>query len=180
MDKNYSFDLENLEAIEAAKASLTWEEADDVVSKLEGVCYRAYRNNNCLSSWGHAMFADDKQTICNNYGREFRDPKWFTVEKSELVDIDDLKEAIIAAFENREEGELDYWDDLDSEEFFAMYDPEDIVNSAEAYDNGELLEWLYESVIEPNDIAGIKTWDGAIVFDASIIRRNVACEVVYS
>ena len=70
--------------------------------------------------------------------------------------------------------------DVDDDEFADLFDPEDIVISADAYDNEDLVAWLWENVLEPRDIVGIETYDGAIVFDPDIIKRNLAAEVAYT
>ena len=70
--------------------------------------------------------------------------------------------------------------ELSDEDFADMFNPSDIVDSAYAWDNEELTEWFYNHVAEPNKIGGVKTSDGAIVFDKDLIRRNIPAEIVYT
>lgn len=50
------------------------------------------------------------------------------------------------------------------------FNPADIVNSAEAWDNGELVQWIHEQILEPNNIYAVITNNGAIVFDKDLIK----------
>lgn len=137
--------------------------------------YRYYRSpQKVMSAWGHAMFVDDP------YSSETYGDFAFGVEHSELVKIDELRDEILAKMrEDYEIGELpedmEYAIDqngLSFEELADEYAPEDIVMSAQGWDNGQFVEWIYNKIIEPKDIKGIKTPDGAIVFDESIISRE--------
>ena len=137
--------------------------------------YRYYRSpQKVMSAWGHAMFVDDP------YSSETYGDFAFGVEHSELVRIDELRDEILAKMrEDYENGELpddmEYAIDqngLSFEELADEYAPEDIVISAQGWDNGQFVEWFYNRIIEPKDIKGIKTPDGAIVFDESIISRE--------
>ena len=58
------------------------------------------------------------------------------------------------------------------EDTLALFDPQDIVMSAEAYDNEEWVEWLSEWVLAPNDINAIITADGALVFDERLFEKH--------
>ena len=137
--------------------------------------YRYYRSpQKVMSAWGHAMFVDDP------YSSETYGDFAFGVEHSELVRIDELRDEILAKmredYENDELPEdMEYAIDqngLSFEELADEYAPEDIVMSAQGWDNGQFVEWFYNRIIEPKDIKGIKTPDGAIVFDESIISRE--------
>ena len=129
--------------------------------------YRRYsRSGNGMSEWGHAMFADDPESV-EGYGGD--NGQWFTVNNEKLTDIKTLKDQIIEARHNTELP--DYLSDLSDDEFAEMFDPDDIVDSAEAWDNDDLTPWFYENVAEPNDIGGIKTKDGAIVFNEELIEK---------
>ena len=120
------------------------------------------------------MFVDDP------YSSETYGDYAFGVEHRELVRIDELRDEILAKMrEDYENGELpedmEYAIDqngLSFEELADEYAPEDIVMSAQGWDNGQFVEWFYNRIIEPKDIKGIKTPDGAIVFDESIISRE--------
>lgn len=164
------------EEIEALKKTMSEDLARQLVGAQKGFSYRAYAKEDGMSSWGHAMFADSTDML-DVYGGS--DPKWFSVSEKQLTDINILKKDILKARrETVMAGGLEDYDALDDDEFFAMFDPQDIVMSADAYDNDELTAWLYQKVLEPKGIPGIKTEDGAIVYDNSIMVRNLPMEVL--
>ena len=51
-------------------------------------------------------------------------------------------------------------------------DPCHIVISAEFWDIPSCVLWFIRSIAIPHNIKGVKTRDGAIVFDSSIIQRE--------
>lgn len=150
--------------------------------------YRGYKSSTPLSDWGTAMFTDnaeeayfDSEAI-ENY-KQYAAKGWF-VRHEDLTDINELKEEIWEKWkEDWENGDLQdkyeitYLEEdraLDKEEILTQFDPPDIVDAALAYDNFEFQKWLWERVIEPKDIAGVKTSDGAFVYDRGIIHRIYA------
>lgn len=139
--------------------------------------FRANRNaESPMSAWGHAMFTDNPES--NQVYGDF----WWAVDSADLTDINDLREAILTA--RREfypDTAYDMTDDMvadferlnerSDDEFFGFFNPEDIVDSADAYDSDTLCVWVWNNVFEPLGIRGVKTQDGAVVYDADIIRR---------
>ncbi len=137
-----------------------------------------------MSDWGHAMFADKKEKVDHNYGKY----AWYfdaNSHKDVTVTVDSIKEDIKKAFLEDVErgywvsdtnGEFQYFIDAYNEgempidEFLNQFSPEDIVNSAEAYDT-ILANWLYQEVLESKGITAIVLPDGVIVYDESIITR---------
>ena len=55
-------------------------------------------------------------------------------------------------------------------EVAAAFNPENIVESAEAWDS-EIVTWICERILIPKDILAVTTNDGAIVFDRDLIRE---------
>ena len=49
------------------------------------------------------------------------------------------------------------------------YNPEDIIESADGFDNLDWTFWLWERVLEPEGITAIITDNGAVVFEEDII-----------
>ncbi len=135
-----------------------------------GLVYRYTHTADPMSELGHAMFADDESRVeGGSYGKH----AW-TVDIDELTPIEDLDEHIRAAYRteiaSNDESDLpSAFRDLGEEEFVALFDPEDIVDSAGAYDDSDLNSWVYWTVIEPRNIKGVKTSDGAVVWDKGII-----------
>lgn len=154
-----------------------------------GWSYRGKAGNSPLSDWGTAMFSDDggKAYFPDTLNQYIENPrKGYYVNKSELVDVDSLSDEIWNKWrEDWENGTLedeygmDYLTEeqaLDKEEILSEFNPDDIVDSARAYDNAEFVKWFYDRIIEPKGIAGVNTSDGAVVFDENVIHKIVADE----
>ncbi len=131
--------------------------------------YRGYRKETPMSSWGHAMFNDDATGLAE-YGEIL-----YSVDKDDLTDINDLMDEIIEQLENADEEvhmAIASWDVYD------LFNPDDMVICAGAYDSDVLFNWFWETIVEPNNIAGVSTYNGAIVFDESLIKaEGVAAEI---
>lgn len=137
--------------------------------------YRKTHTNNPMSDYGHAMFTDEFNKLSDGYGSIC-----WQVDNTELINIESLMPQIKIAWINT--CEVGYYyrdinndiqnmiDNCTLEQILNSFNPVNIVTSADAYDS-LLVCWLYEYVIEPNNIYGIKTYDGAIVFNSEIIER---------
>lgn len=138
--------------------------------------YRFYhRHKGPMSDWGSAMFADNPEGL-EQYGKQ----AW-SVNHEDLTDIDDLMPEIKKQLQEDydsgkiysyfEDGEIpEENDELDVDAMASLYNPQDIVMSAEAYDNDHYYQWLWDRVCDRLDVKGIKTRDGAFVFDEDIIH----------
>lgn len=128
--------------------------------------YRFTNKKTPMSSWGHAMFAEDPYSVAH-YGKNA-----YYFDSSQAVDIYDLRDDIIDQWdEDMEDGYFPkYLDGISGEVIFPEFAPEDIVNSAEAWDNEEMLQWIYHTILEPRDIMAVRLPDGAVVFDESLIQ----------
>lgn len=134
--------------------------------------YRGTSSSNPMSDWGHAMFVDSYENSYNGL-----DHKW-VFDGSQATSISDLKEKIIIAWNQYKENgyynsftsdDNDYYVTLSAEEVYNSFNPNDIVNSAEGYDSS-LVAWLWEMILEPNNIYAVTTNDGAVVFDENLIN----------
>jgi len=150
------------------------------------------KNNSPMSRAGYAMFADNIEDIAYSYGRQA-----YRVEKEKLVSVEHVQNLLKEYIENLREQEESEGIEEDSdfinnirndageidlekaENIIKELNPDDIVNSAELYDNEEYVSWLWENILEPNNIWGIKTEDGAIVFDADLIEEDYEASVYY-
>ncbi len=178
--ENYIVDLDDSN-IDQIKENMTWDEASELLDTQHGLSYRFYSKNNPMSRSGYAMFADDYYRNGEAYGGD--KPRAFSVDENDLTDIDSLTDKIIEARHETDKAaswELENYENVSDEEFAQLFDPDDIVDSAVAWDNEELASWFYESVAEPNNIGGVKTYDGAIVFDPVLIKRNIPAEIVFT
>lgn len=167
-------------SIEERKKSISLDEAINELYRQKGLSYRFYSSDDPMSRAGYAMFADEPDRVGSGYGGD--EKRAFSVEESSLTDISDIKEKIIEARHNTDENtpwELEDYEDVSDDSFAELFDPEDIVDSAAAYDDESLVSWLWNNVLEPNDIAGIKTSDGAVAFSPDIIKRNLAAEIAF-
>lgn len=114
------------------------------------------------------MFTDDPHAIAN-YGDKFS-----AVEHGDLAPIDDFKDAIAKAWERDKAKyllppELEVFSDRSGAEMADHFDPADIVDGADAWDTPELITWAFSHGIF-DEVGGVKTSDGAIVWDESLIR----------
>lgn len=167
--------------INEKKKRMTWDEADELLDQQKGLSYRFYGQDDPMSRAGYAMFADDYYRNGNAYGGD--NARTFSVSEDDLSDFHDIKDKIIEARRNTDKKlpwVLEDYTDLSDEEFAELFNPEDIVDSADAWDNEDLTQWFWENVGEPNEIPGIKTQDGAIAFDPGIIKRNLPAEIVFT
>ena len=124
------------------------------------------------------MFADDANAIADVYGEDM-----YMVDHKNLVNIDDLKAKIAQAWDDAVENgtlpaELDaISNEYDGEAVAQDFDPPDIVDGAGAWDNPDITTWAFDAGIF-EDVAGVKTRDGAVVWDPDvIIRVNKDAEV---
>ena len=131
--------------------------------------YRGYTEDSAIpNSIGYAMFADDPHAIAN-YGDKFS-----AVFHGDLAPIDDFKDAIARAWERDKAKyllppELEVFSDRSGAEMADHFDPADIVDGADAWDTPELITWAFSHGIF-DEVGGVKTSDGAIVWDDSVIR----------
>lgn len=167
-------------SIEERKKSISLDEAINELYRQKGLSYRFYSSDDPMSRAGYAMFADEPDRAGSGYGGD--EKRAFSVEESSLTDISDIKEKIIEARHKTDENtpwELEDYEDVSDDSFAELFDPEDIVDSAAAYDDESLVSWLWNNVLEPNDIAGVKTSDGAVAFSPDIVKRNLAAEIAF-
>ncbi len=139
--------------------------------------YRGYRRKVIPDSIGYAMFADDPSEA-RGYGDRFA-----AVRHGDLPKIDDFKEAIAEAWE-RDKAEyllppaLEVFEDLSGAEVADHFDPVDILDGADAWDMPELITWAFSHGIF-DEVGGIKTSDGAIVWDDSLIHDTTGDDGVW-
>lgn len=120
---------------------------------------------------GYGMFADDPNTI-DMYGDAL-----YSIDHSALANIEDYMGAIEAAWNEDVENyslpaSLDSMGEMWSgREVAESFNPQDIVDGAGAWDNPDLVTWAFERGIF-DGVSGIKTADGAIAFDNSVIQQS--------
>lgn len=160
----------------------TNEELGEVLENTE-LTFRGIPRTNPMSDWGHAMFADEGVNAYfpdDIYELEKSDRHAFFVEKNQLTAFDDVKDIIIQTWEDDRRKEIlsDYGFseeqmELKKEELLELFNPSDIVDDALGFDSLEFTTWFKERIAEEYNIDGIKTNDGAIVFNKNIIHEIV-------
>lgn len=132
--------------------------------------YRFTNKDTVMSDWGHAMFVADNEDIVSSYGCYE-----YLYNGASGVYIESLYPVIATVWDKCAEcGTLPIgYDDIDAHDACKMFNPDDIVMSAGAWDDGDLLTWFCEYVAIPNDISAIITNDGAIVFDAALTTQLI-------
>ncbi|MCK9479866.1 MAG: hypothetical protein M0R40_10280, partial [Firmicutes bacterium] len=168
-------EVEGLQAEAAPKPEVQTKEA--ILKQYETKGYNRYYDSKrgVMSRSGYAMFAEGN---LYNRGSMFGD-RIALYDGKQSIKAEDLKPKIIDAWESYKnsdawENDLDlhYLKDISAQEIADSFNPKDIINSAEAYDNEAVVAWLWEYVLEPNDIYAITTNDGAIVFDEDLITHK--------
>lgn len=136
--------------------------------------YRYTGRKNPMSDYGHAMFAEDQNSVGNGcYGSNL-----YLYNGTNGIVVSELEATIKTAWQECQEDEDfgslcdEYFTSLSADEVYNSFNPDDIVNSADGYDSRELMTWLWEKVIEPNEIQAIITNDGAVVFDSALITEG--------
>ena len=146
---------------------------DDAEPDNDSKLYRFSNSNSPMSDWGHAMFSDNEGQV-EHYGKNK-----YTVNESELTSFEDVAPLIDKAYEDDKANDFSMMEFYgideniysDKAEFLELFDPADITDAAAAYDNSATSAWLYDTVLEPNGIKGIRTQNGGVVYDDSIIER---------
>lgn len=136
--------------------------------------YHRYSNNGPMSDWGHAMFAKGNPFRCSHYGRNHYTFDGNAPHISTLLDA--IKTRIMVDVDNGysnldcEEFDALAIDEENVDELVALYNPQDIVNTAGAWDNGYLVAAAFDA-LDTLGIYAVLLDDGAIVFDPALIRQ---------
>ncbi len=151
----------------------------NITVPFNGTPYRNDKSYRCVyagespisSEVGYGMFADDAPST-DMYGDDL-----YVVDHASLPSINDVKPAIAEAWDKAVEDwalppSLDalseYWSGAEIAEDF---DPKNIIDGAGAWDNPDLVTWAFDNGLF-DDIPGVKTSDGAIVWDAETVKRG--------
>lgn len=105
------------------------------------------------------MFADDITKVESSYG-----PNLFVSEVRDAVNSADLVKPIAKALEKHPEIIDEYA--TTAQELAEGASPIDIVNSAELWDAADIVQVIWDEILEPRNITKVKTPDGLIVFDS--------------
>lgn len=160
---------------------------------LPNIRYSIFESDRSGNGKTYYRYSGESNGFNHNYGRaEFvdnPDSSWvygdylYTVNDSDLVPIESLKENIAKALEEdyenfRLSSDMNQFVEIafeNGESFSDMaeeFDPKNIVDSASAWDNDSMVQWFYDRFGEDGEMRGISTSDGAIVFDPDIITSH--------
>jgi hypothetical protein len=112
------------------------------------------------------MFAEDIESVARAYGKNL-----FGYDGKKAIDVDKILDDVRVALEEDQPEFLD-WDAMgtaDLEDYLSYLNPEKIVDSAEAWDDPEFVEWFVDRFVEKEGIQAVLTNDGAVVFDEKLI-----------
>lgn len=133
----------------------------------DGLSYRSHRGSSPMSRAGYAMFSDFPDATVQ-YGDH-----QYAVYKNDLDSVDKFKKKIATAWERTVDSGnipygLEYLSESSGEEIAELFDPQDIIMSADAWDNEDLVEWAFKAGAF-DGAHGVNTNDGAVVWDRDYI-----------
>lgn len=133
----------------------------------DGLSYRSHRGSSPMSRAGYAMFSDFPDATVQ-YGDH-----QYAVYKNDLDSVDKFKKKIATAWERTVDSGnipygLEYLSESSGEEIAELFDPQDIIMSADAWDNEDLVEWAFNAGAF-DGAHGVNTNDGAVVWDRDYI-----------
>lgn len=149
---------------------------DSRIQRAQEQGYRYVRRNRNddepFNSVGHAMFAKAKDLESGlDSLRHYGESGWVSRD-SDAVDVSDIQKDIVRAIRRRGLQE-EYQSTAAALAREAA--PEDIVSSAGIWDSPDIVQAIYDDIIEPRGIGAVRTPDGLIRFDAKN-TRNVKAE----
>ena len=123
---------------------------------------------------GYAMFVRD-DIISDEDMSGYGPTKW--VYTGEPVHITTLWDVIVEGWEKAPcealtpSGRNRMYDGVSGEDIATLANPADIVESAGLWDDWDLVQWIWDLVLEPRGIVAVETEDGCLVFDEALIQR---------
>ena len=133
---------------------------------------RFYRNtqdsNPDPSNLGYMMFGDKPEKV-EHFGKKGWSFKTSSVKPSEIVHANDpdLKLAVLKALRAAPGDVRSYGP---AAPLVRGLNPKQIVDSAGIWDDPRAVEVIWRDVLEPRGIKAVTTEDGAIVFDATLVK----------
>lgn len=150
---------------------------EPIINKEENLAYRGASAKSPMGDWGYAMFVDNKDAAYFGDGVGAGNTG-YAVDKNQLLSVSKAENLIRKTWNaDKKAGILEDYglsEDLINEKtanIVSSFAPPDIIEDAEAFDNKEAVQWFNGRIIEPYNLKGINTPDGAIVFDKNIIKK---------
>ena len=141
------------------------EKAAEMTPGTSGETYHRYtKSPSGFSDVPWMMFSKQEDDVSLAYG-----PHHFIADDSNAVDASDLKGDIASALENHP----DLVESLQSDPatLASESSPERIVDTAGLWDNADIVQVIWDDVLEPKGITKVRTPDGLIVFDPADMRK---------
>lgn len=119
---------------------------------------------------GYAMFkrADDDVNFALEDLESYGPGKWVSTDEG-AVPVAEIQKDLVRAF-RRNNAHEDH--QTTAAQLARQADPSDIRNSAEMWDNPDLVQIAWDQVLEPRGITAVRTHDGLIKFDIEGIIRK--------
>jgi len=132
--------------------------------------YRRTSSSSPLSkNIGHMMFVDSEDEI-NGYGKNL-----FYIDvdmkDSHVISAKKLIPKFIKVMNEDYEDVLNEYR-VDAKSLSKELNPDRIVTSAEIWDNLDLVEIIWNEILEPNNILVVVTNDGCLVFDEDLVKKK--------
>lgn len=126
--------------------------------------YRSYHNPTGSGEVPWMLFTANQDEVESGYGA-YR----FVASDAEgkVVDASDLEDDIREAFVNA--GVPEDWQ-RDIEDLISETNPGHIVDSAGVWDSPDLVQLIWDKVLEPKGIQAVRTDDGLVVFDPELVK----------
>lgn len=148
-------------------------------------CYRGNRDNMISGESCDLMMFTDDPYLASSEGEP---DKMFCVRKDDLPDIEDFREEFIEKFtEYRTTMDMliptlnpfSLLNDVSAAEVANGFNPDNIYDtSGDAWNNKDLVKWFWDNIGEKHGLSGVRTQDGAILFDGSLVKRVANTETV--
>ncbi len=149
-----SIDTDYLTAVEAGDME-TAQRMVDEAAKEAGYSYHRYTKGSPSGDVPWMMFTVDKESVENAYGNNH-----YVASDRDAIDIEDLIPDIAEALE--EYGSTEFIRD-NAEAIADELNPDDIVTSAGSWDDADVVQDVWDRVLEDRGILKVKTTNGLIV-----------------
>lgn len=126
--------------------------------------YRYTNEESAISNYtGFGMFTINEERVSGYYGENR-----FTYDGTNGININELHDRFVGAWEECKDCAPDYMQNLTGEEFFQAFNPEDIVDDAGAWDNDDFRRFFCDYIYDGEP--AIILDNGAIVFDEYLVK----------
>jgi hypothetical protein len=154
-------------------------DSDSSIAFSVSAPYHRFTQGGADTGAGYMMFADAADRV-ERYGENHYTFDPADLPSAAVISAEDaaFRAAVVRALEDNPH-KLDEYQ-ASPEALAAEINPEDIVNSAGLWDAPDLVEIVWNEVMEPNGWLAVKTQDGAIVFDESVVRQAPSDGIEFS